>query len=470
MARLLVLLLILFSPFSFAQTVPVSRVETLLPDGVQLGLLVKDAKTGNNELALDSDKLLPPASTQKLVTALAAALYLPSDFRFSTQLNVHDNDVSMAFSGDPLFSRDQLRQLITNLKKRNITTIRGDFWLDNSIFTGYERAIGWPWDILGVCYSAPSSAIALDHNCIQGSIYSKPEKSMTRVFVPNHQPVVAITTARAVTKEEYESQHCDLDLLAFPENRYELSGCLVHRAQPLPLRFAVQSPNKYVSDIVRQELKRAGIRLSGQIKIGKPDTKGVRIAQHDSISRDKLLRVMVKDSDNLIADNLLKTIGHHYYQQPGSFRNGTKAVKDILKKEGIDLSNAVMVDGSGLSRNNRMSANQLALVVDYILKHPELELKAMLPVSGIDGTLQYRQSVRREPIKGRLYAKSGSLYGSYNLAGFIENKAQQEKIVIQLVTNYHPVKDPTLPANVPRPITQFERELYQALINQSLVK
>ncbi|MGT0150760.1 D-alanyl-D-alanine carboxypeptidase [Vibrio metschnikovii] len=59
----------------------------------------------------------------------------------------------------------------------------GDIWLDISQFSGYQRAVGWPWDSLGVCYSAPVSAVNLDGNCIQASIYTQ-DNGSTRVYVP----------------------------------------------------------------------------------------------------------------------------------------------------------------------------------------------------------------------------------------------------------------------------------------------
>ena len=147
--------------------------------------------------------------------------------------------------------------------------------------------------------------------------------------------------------------------------------------------------------------------------------KGELIASHHSAPLHELLDTMVKDSDNLYADNIAKTIGAKYFDQPGSFANGSKAIQAILKDEAnIDLDRALIVDGSGLSRNNRMTASQMLEVLSYIYEHDDgLNLLATLPVSGQSGTLRYRQSIRQQPLQGRIQAKSGSLYGTYNLAG-----------------------------------------------------
>ncbi|SIN72425.1 D-alanyl-D-alanine carboxypeptidase/D-alanyl-D-alanine-endopeptidase [Salinivibrio sp. ES.052] len=467
--RRLALVVMLVAPCAMAsgESLRLEQLTPLLPKGSQLALWVSDAQHNQPQISEQADALLPPASTQKLLTGLAARLYLPSTFRFSTRLVQAGDDIALIFNGDPLLTRKDIRQLLSQLPRRGINNIN-NLYLDGQAFTGRTRAPGWPWDILAVCYSAPSTAITLNHNCVQGAIYSQPERALTRVHIPAHQPISVTSQARAVTESQQNKSHCGLDLTATPENHYHFSGCLAHRSGPLPLNFAVQTPSAYVKAIVAEELARLNVRVKGDIRVARAPSQARELARHHSAKLATLLTTMLRDSDNLIADNLLKALGRRYFQQPGSYRNGVAAVKAILQDEGIDLSRAVLVDGSGLSRNNRLSARQLSQVVHYILTHPELGLAAMLPTSGIDGTLKYRQSVRHAPIKGRLKAKSGSLYGSFNLAGVIEDDAKQTHIVIQLISHYHPDKD-ALPDNVPAPITQFEREFYLALIRGQLM-
>ena len=121
-----------------------------------------------------------------------------------------------------------------------------------------------------------------------------------------------------------------------------------------------------------------------------------------------------------------------------------------------------MVDGSGLSRNNRLTANDLMKVVTYIYRHPQLGLMNDLPVSGKSGTLQYRRSLRDVPLKGKIIAKSGSLFGTYNLAGVIKTHNGKPLLFVQLVTNYYPHMHDGEKA-VLSPIYQFEKQLYTSL-------
>ncbi|MDD9157270.1 serine-type D-Ala-D-Ala carboxypeptidase [Aliivibrio sp. S4TY2] len=459
--------LIALSLISFSSIADIKETLSSLPSGSRTAITVENLQSNKIEFQQKQDELLPPASTLKIATALAARLALGKEFSFETSLYKADKDIVLTFTGDPSLSRKQLSSLFD---EGDIKTIQGDLWIDGTIFTGYERAVGWPWDILGVCYSAPSSAFSIDENCVQASITTHDDGS-TRVFVPIHQPISFSSYAKSVSREEQESTFCDLELTT-QGNHYELNGCLVNRNKPLPLKFAVQDTQDFTEQTVLKILNEHNIKLNGEVRFGKPDAPvitGNKLAMHSSKPLMELLDHMLKKSDNHYADNLTKMLGHLNYQQAGSFTNGTAAIKDILLKQAnIDLSNAVLVDGSGLSRNNRMTANQMTSILQYLYKHDkELGLIDLLPISGIDGTLKYRNSMRKEPIKGSMKSKSGSLFGSYNMAGFVGLENQAPQLFVQFVADYHPVAAKEGATPVERPIDTFEKNFYQELIELS---
>ncbi|CCN45219.1 putative D-alanyl-D-alanine carboxypeptidase [Vibrio nigripulchritudo MADA3029] len=438
-----------------------------LPYGSRHTLLVSDSM-GNHSIQLASEQFFPPASTLKIATALAAKLELGDDFRFETHLEIQEKDLVIRFSGDPELKTEHLSTLITNLKAQGINRLENVI-LDNSAFRGYERAVGWPWDILGVCYSAPASAITLDNNCVQASISSKPNQA-TSVFVPVHQPIKVTTDALSLSKIAQKSKRCDLELLTSEGNQYHLSGCMQERSKPLPLKFAVQDTTLYVSAIIKRILAENGIQVSGKIYADNVASKGIIVATHQSAPLPELLTIMLRKSDNLIADNLTKTLGARFYHQPGSFSNGTEAIKQILfTRAGIDLEHAKLEDGSGLSRNNRLTSSDMEKILRHIWKYDvKLGLIELLPISGQSGTLKYRQSMRKPPIAGKLAAKSGSLYGSYNMAGFVLDESNKPRaLFVQFITDYHPVKKDDAP-KVIAPIFHFEQQFYKDLVNSTL--
>lgn len=440
-----------------------------LPPGTRTGLIIQPLSQIQPEVQHQTGDYFPPASTLKIVTALASRLELGADFRFETTLDTAGNDVALVFSGDPTLTTDDVKALLQALKQKQGATIGGDLWLDNHSFTGYERAVGWPWDVMGVCYSAPVSAINLDGNCIQASIYTRND-GQTRVFVPEHYPVHVTTEARTVSATEQQSQHCDLELTTSPENHYRLAGCLAKRDQPLPLKFAVQNTDLYAQRLVYKLLNQLGITLKGDVRIGPmPSKTATTLATHHSASLTPLLETMLKESDNLIADSLTKALGQRFFLQPGSFANGTDAIKQIIfARTGISLQDAQLADGSGLSRNNRIRLESMRQVLRYLWQHDQqLGLINLLPVAGESGTLKYRRSMRSDEVKGKIKGKSGSLYGTYNMVGFgLDDKGKPETLFIQYVTDYFP-PEPQTDVPVEAPITQFESGFYQEVLSLS---
>ncbi|MCW8332246.1 serine-type D-Ala-D-Ala carboxypeptidase [Vibrio paucivorans] len=468
MHKLLVSLAALFSSVSFAY----SPLDTL-PTGTRSSLILESLSSPQPEQQPElSQQLFPPASTLKLVTALAAKLELGDEFQFETSIETAGKDLVIRFNGDPTLKTKDLELLLSRAKQKGVSHIDGDLWLDNSQFTGYDRGVGWPWDILGVCYSAPASAITLDENCVQASIYTQTD-GHTRVYVPEQYPIHVSTQARTVTETEQESTQCDLELLTSPNNHYQLNGCLKERSKPLPLKFAVQDPAQYSTRMVYKLLNKLDIALKGEVKVGSPESSDNQVlATHYSPKLPQLLETMLKKSDNLIADNLTKTLGAHFYIQAGSFSNGTEAIKQIIfSNTAINLEHSQMADGSGLSRNNRLTPQDMAHVLRYIWQHDEeLGLIKLMPTSGESGTLQYRRSMRKAPIKGQIIAKSGSLYGSYNMAGYgLDKNGQPQSLFVQFVTDYYPIKKSDGPAVV-APITQFETLFYQDVVQFSQAK
>ncbi|HET8807632.1 MAG TPA: D-alanyl-D-alanine carboxypeptidase/D-alanyl-D-alanine-endopeptidase [Methylophaga sp.] len=434
-----------------------------IPAGADVALYVINAQSGEAIYSERAEQFQQPASLQKLVTGLAAKLYLPNDFRFATTLETNGDDAILRFSGDPNFTRSHLRLLIGRLKAHS-PIINGNLYLNGGTFDSFERAIGVPWDNMGVCYSAPSSSLTMNGNCVYGKLEATTEPPIKAVKA-SASDLVDIEVGSVIIREGLNTQNidCDLKLSANNNNQFTVGGCVGTHELPVNFHLAVQNPTELMIKVLYEELKRAGIKLNGAI-IRNDSVKGTEIARHLSEPLPQLVDEMIKKSDNLIADNLMKTLGHKYFDLPGSFENGEAAIKAILKeKANIDLSKAVIVDGSGLSRNNKMTAKQLMQVVQYIFTHPEAGMADTLPVSGVSGTLQWRPSVVNAPLKGQIAAKTGTLYGVYNLAGRIKTRSGKSLLFVQIISNYHPSSKNR---NVARkPIRVFERSLYESLYN-----
>lgn len=435
---------------------------SFLPKGTQLSYLVLDPANNKVISEYEASILRTPASMQKLLTATAAKLYLGDNFAYQTLIKgnkekikdgFYQGDLSFHFVGDPTLLRSDIKKMLIQLKKLGIKQVNGNFVLNQSHFNGYQWSNGQAWNDLGVCYTAPASAIIVNKNCVLGNLNLSANKADKAIlFIPPYEPVEISSDVSLVTQLQKEAQFCELEVTRNSQNRYHLWGCVVPRNRPFALAFAVNDPFAYAKQIFTSELHSAGIALKGTVKLESESSNNTNnqdvLVKHQSALLDELLQVMMKESDNLIADSLFKTLGWAYFQTAGNFRNGAQAVKAILKAEGVDLENAYLADGSGLSRHNLMSAELFMEALNYIYQHEKkLQLLSSFSRSGEDGTLKYHRGVRGKLLKGKIIAKTGSMKGVSNLLGIIKTE-HGDRLFVLILNGYNlsetVLKDPTI--------------------------
>lgn len=209
-------------------------------------------------------------------------------------------------------------------------------------------------------------------------------------------------------------------------------------------------------------MQQADITLNGTLlRQTQPSPPGQILAQSSSARLHDLLHIMLKKSDNMIADTVFRMIGHERFKVPGTWRAGSNAVRQILRQlAGIDLGNSIQVDGSGLSRHDLISPAIMMQVLQYIGQHDQtLDFISMLPLAGYDGTLMYRAGLHEAGVDGKVSAKTGSLQGVYNLAGFITTASGQRMAFVQYLSGY---AVPPADQRAHRvPLVRFESRLYK---------
>ncbi|HKN02328.1 MAG TPA: serine-type D-Ala-D-Ala carboxypeptidase [Buttiauxella sp.] len=442
-----------------------------LPAGANLALMVQKVGASAPSIDYHSQQMALPASTQKVITALAALLQLGPDFRFTTTLESHaqvssgvlQGDLIARFGGDPTLKRQDIRNMVAVLKKSGVQQIQGNVLVDTSVFASHDEAPGWPWNDMTQCFSAPPAAAIVDRNCFSISLYSAPKADdLAFIRIASYYPVMMFSQVRTLAKGSPDAQYCELDVVPGDLNRFTLTGCMTQRADPLPLAFAIQDGASYAGAILKAELKEAGISYSGTLlRQTQTNTPGTIIASKQSAPLRDLLKVMLKKSDNMIADTVFRTIGHNRFGVPGTWRSGSDAVRQILRqKAGVDLGNSIVVDGSGLSRHNLVSPATMMQVLQYIAQNDsELNFISMLPLAGYDGSLQYRAGLHQAGVDGKVSAKTGSLQGVYNLAGFITTASGQRMAFVQYLSGY--AVEPADQRNRRIPLVRFESRLYK---------
>jgi len=170
----------------------------------------------------------------------------------------------------------------------------------------------------------------------------------------------------------------------------------------------IDDPGYFTADALKTYFAAKGITIDGAIQPVPPDAKPVLIATHSTRLAD-ILRRLNKSSQNFMAEALDKLSGERLRQsQPNavhgtSWEAGAQAARLFLTSHGIDAATLVMADGSGLSRDNRVTARMLTDLLAVMDTHPSAAVfRDSLPVGGVDGTLRRRFT----DVKGRVLAKN----------------------------------------------------------------
>ncbi|WP_188407259.1 D-alanyl-D-alanine carboxypeptidase/D-alanyl-D-alanine endopeptidase [Agarivorans gilvus] len=382
----------------------------------------------------NSSLLLTPASTMKVLTATAAIKSLGADFRFQTVLSVKRGSkglhLRLQMNGDPSFSSEDLSALLAALRHdMKQTTVRSIEVID-SAFTGHSRSRGQVWNDIGVCFAAPVTALSIDGNCVYGNLKPGRVGQLSSLHVSDSQLLAIdnqIVTVAADTAD------CQQNLLVGEHNRYRLTGCMPANASMMPLRFSINDERAYFALKLKRSLRAQGFKLNAEPQF----TSGLEAYSQSYIHRSaaliELLTTMLVESDNLYADSIFKTLAIAA-QRPANYEVASEVLIGQLEQLGIDVTRLQIRDGSGLSRENLVSAKALYQVLQLWQQDPQLQpLISRLAIAGQSGTLRYRHSLTKTPLKGHIHAKSGYVNGVVNLVGYIEKDGQYSPFV--LLTN-----------------------------------
>jgi D-alanyl-D-alanine carboxypeptidase/D-alanyl-D-alanine-endopeptidase (penicillin-binding protein 4) len=183
----------------------------------------------------------------------------------------------------------------------------------------------------------------------------------------------------------------------------------------------------------RSALARAGIAVTGRVRTGVTEDFSVPLASVSSPPLSSIVRFMDRESDNFTAEMLLKQLGAVGLER-GTSAGGAAVVSRVLAEAGVPMTGVRIVDGSGLSRLDRLTAIALTALLRAAWTDPTIKpvLLAALPVAGVSGTLEDR--MRRGPARGHVAAKTGTTSDASALSGFVRNR-----YAFAVLQNGHPL-------------------------------
>ncbi|HET8605370.1 MAG TPA: D-alanyl-D-alanine carboxypeptidase/D-alanyl-D-alanine-endopeptidase [Marmoricola sp.] len=178
-------------------------------------------------------------------------------------------------------------------------------------------------------------------------------------------------------------------------------------------------PARTAADLFAHLLERDGVKVTGQPRAGRASPGSVAIAEVRSAPLGEIIQQVLAVSDNMGAEVIARHVGLAVAHQ-GSFTAATRSVLGVLRRLGVDTSGDRLLDGSGLSRHDRIEPHTLVDVLRTAASpdHPRLrDVVTGLPVAGFSGSLTYRFGQDFPAARGRVRAKTGTLTGVHALAG-----------------------------------------------------
>lgn len=367
---------------------------------------IRDSQNGKVVYALNDGIMMNPASVQKALTMTAAAETLGKDYKFSTELYKKGEDsYIIKLSGDPYLKSSDLKKLTKPVKigTQNI-------YLDDSILDKKFWGEGWQWDDDMNTLMPRFGAYNLDKNLIKLIIAPSDNGQVAKIINPSKYPLVFIDNVKT-------SNRTSLNInreASISSNTLTLNGTVAEQK-------VVYIPSNDIKRYFEVQLTRAlgenKIYLKNPFvvqKLNKP-AEPINKIEHELTSA---LKDILKNSNNMAAETVFKLAGGKYKSETGSDTAGIEMFNDFCKKQNLDNSSIKITDGSGVSKNNLVTAN---FISEFLYKNKDNYAMEFLAKPG-EGTLVQRML----PLKENLKAKTGTLSNISAIAGYITAKSGQK--------------------------------------------
>ena len=449
-----------------------------------VGVKITSLDTGRVLFEENPGKLLRPASNMKLYTVATALDKWGPDYRFKTLVysntkldpsGVLRGDLMIYGRGDPTFAArfnngdyfKGIDNLASRIASAGVKRVEGDLVGDESYFVGPKYGAGWEWEDLTWSYGAEISPLTVNDNALD--LFIKPGAAVTQPALITTGPpdplltiVNKVTTASKGTKREFSIYR------GMGENTVTIMGNIPIDDPGYTGAISISHPALLFVYLLRTALVQKGVVIKGKSRtsgivnqpmippipeiaavIGATAPKvQVEITTLESPPFSLIAAQTLKPSQNLYTELILRTLGTMTPPPPTmppirqtSEDLGIEAVKSFLKSTGIAADSLRLNDGSGLSRDDMITAEATVQLLTFMNKHRYADVfRAALPIAGVDGTLRNR--MRNTPAQNNVRAKTGSLSSAASLGGYVTTAAGEKLAFAIIVNNYGPDVEP----------------------------
>ena len=411
-------------------------------DADNLGLWVQAVDSDSPLIAHHGNRVFNPASVMKLVTTVAALDLLGPSYRWKTEIyadampvdGVIDGNLYIKGYGDPWFRSEDLWNVTLRLQELGVEEIRGDVILDDSYFAPIDDDPGDFDNRPDRVYNAIPNALLLDNRAVRISISPQGTgESAVSTWPPN--PRMALENdLQLVNKPCRNSTNRPVIDIRNPTEaaaEIQVRGTVSRQCAPHLYYRVAGDPHDAFFHAFERLFESAGGTITGHWREGLVQAGSPKLLTHDSRPLSYYLWLMNKWSNNVMARHIMLTMGAEVKGPPATELKAVEVIDRWAAKRGLDWKNAVVDNGSGLSRLARLTPRQLGDLLLSAWKSPHMpEVMATLPIAGVDGTM--RKRLDDSAIRGHAHIKTGTLRDVRAGAGFLLSRSGRRYVVVML--------------------------------------
>ncbi len=398
------------------------------------GIQIETLDRSKTLYSLEADKYFTPASSAKLLTTAAALVELGADFRIETPVYAVGNAPNLTSlriegRGDPTISVKSLEALVHQLQEQGIKRIE-KLIVDDSYFTEPSLNATWEWLDVYSYYATAVNSLILDRNTVTLTLLpqqlGKPVKLKWSNAIAAKQWRVE---NNAITAPKDTKYNVTIDGV-LGEPIFQINGELALDSKADIWDLAIANPANYFLESWRLILDKAGIKVTQGIVLDEANKNilETKIATITSPPLLVILKEINQESNNLYAEVILNIL-----QKQLNTDNSIDALEQSLTNLGIDQQDYLLVDGSGLSRHNLLTAKLLVETLSLMANSNYNKIyQNSLALAGKNGTLKRR--FEDTNVSGNLWGKTGTLTGVGTLAGYL-NVPNYETLVFSIIVN-----------------------------------
>ena len=362
-----------------------------------IAISVRNADNGKVVYSLNDKIMMNPASIQKVLTMTSALDALGEDYKFKTELYLKGEDIYLIkLSGDPYLRYNDLKFLTK--------PVRGgakQIYIDDSVLDDNCWGAGWQWDDDMNVLMPRFGAYNLDSNLIKLILSPSESGQFAKISNPSKYPLVFLNniTTSNITKLDIKRDS------AVSDNTLKLGGTI---ARQTTVNIPSNNLKRYFEIRLTQALGENRIYLKTPF-LPQKLTSEYTIQESFEHGIDVALNDILKNSNNMSAETVFKLSGGD-----GTVEKAIQKFNEFCESKKLDSSVIKITDGSGVSKNNLVTAD---FVSDFLYRNSESPVMTYLPTPG-QGTLVQRML----PIKENLRAKTGTLVNISSIAGYLTTK------------------------------------------------